>query len=140
MRRSRSSTRRVRWSNEQGDETLPGVFVVGDVEYFGAPDQVFPVDSHIFLDFGAKFGEIFMQKGEDVTEATGLVEEAVEFLTATNGVGLGEFRPIAGGGEFPEDGIEQEALAARGRRTRRAAFWRGHVFEGRRLDRRRPGR
>lgn len=57
----------------------------------------------------AIFDEILVEEGDQVTEATGLFQGAVEDLAATEGVGPGEFGPGAGGGEFPEDGIEQEA-------------------------------
>ena len=57
----------------------------------------------------AIFDEILVEEGDDMTEATGFFEGAIEDLAATEGVGLGKFGPGAGGGELPEDPIEQEA-------------------------------
>ena len=95
---------------EQADEPLPGVFAVGDIEYFGTPEHVIAIESHFLETEIAIFDEIFMQEGKDMTDATGLVEGLVEFLAAADGVGFGQTVPGTGGGELPENAIEQEAF------------------------------
>lgn len=54
--------------------------------------------------------EVFEQEVEDGDEETGVAELAVELLTAAEGVGIGQGRPSGGGGELPEDAIQQEAV------------------------------
>ena len=112
---------------EQGDKTLPGVFAVGDVEDLGTPDHVIAIECHFLEAEIGMGGEVILEEGEEVTDATGPIEGLVEFLAAADWVGFGEFGPGAGGGKLPEDTIEQEALGP-GDGTRGAPLFGGVTF------------
>ncbi len=112
---------------EQGYKTLPGVFAVGDVEDLGTPDHVITIERHFLEAEIGMDGEVILEEGEEVTDASGPIEGLVEFLAAADGVGFGEFGPGAGGGKLPEDAIEQEALGP-GDGTRGALLFGGVTF------------
>ena len=58
----------------------------------------------------AAAGQVFGEDVQDASHTTGVAELAVELLAAAEGVGTGHFSPVGGGGELPEDAVEEETI------------------------------
>lgn len=99
---------------EQGDEFLPGGGCFGYEEDAVAIEDVFAGEGEGFQT-GITVGmQVLIQLVEDEGHATGLAEQAVELLAATDGIGGGQVGPFGFGGELPEDAVEQEAVGVGG--------------------------
>jgi len=95
---------------EQGDELLPGGGCIGLEEDAVAVEDVFAGGGEWVKIAITINHQVFIQGGEDEGHATGVVEQAVELLAATDGIGRGQLGPPGVGGELPEDAIQQEAI------------------------------